>query len=304
MTDLAMQLRQLKANGATPVAGVWDPISALLAREAGFQVLYLSGAALSASMGLPDLGFLTMTDVVERARRIVQAAQLPLIVDADTGFGEAIQVARLIQELEAVGVAGVQIEDQVFPKRCGHLDGKQVVDVEVMVGKIRAAVAARRNPNFLILARTDARGVTGMEEAIYRGRTYLAAGADALFPEALANETEFGEYAAAVPGLLVANMTEFGKTPLISVPRFGELGYRLVLFPVTALRVAMKAAGDAYRTVLEAGTQEALLGQMRTRAELYRLIGYDEYGAFDERIDRETTDLLRSQSRRGANQGS
>lgn len=281
-------------EGVTPVLGVWDPISALLAKEAGAQALYLSGAALSASMGLPDIGLITMQDVVEAARRIVQATQLPLIVDGDTGFGEAIQVARLVQELEAVGAAGVQIEDQLFPKRCGHLDGKQVVEPAAMVSKIRAAVGARKNPDFMLLARTDARGVTNIDDAIARGRLYLEAGADALFPEALANEAEFAAYAKAVPGLLVANMTEFGKTPLIPVQRFGELGYRLVLFPVTGLRLAMKAAGEGYRTVIESGTQAALLPQMRTRAELYQLIDYDSYSAFDKRVHEETTRLLRS----------
>lgn len=277
---------------AIPVAGVWDPISALLAREAGAQVLYLSGAAFSAAMGLPDLGLFTMSELVERTRRIVQATGLPLIVDGDTGFGETLQVARLVQELEAAGAAGVQIEDQVFPKRCGHLDGKQVIEPGAMVAKIRAAVTARQDPNFLILARTDARGVTSLDDAIERGRLYLKAGAGALFPEALATEAEFAAYAQAVPGSLVANMTEFGKTPLIPVARFGALGYRLVLFPVTALRVAMHGIAEAYQTVLQTGTQVSLLQQMRTRAELYQLIGYDEYGAFDQRIHAETTDLL------------
>jgi methylisocitrate lyase len=295
MSDLARALRQAVQGGTHPAAGVWDPLSALLAKEAGFQILYLSGAALSASLGLPDLGLLTPQDVVERARQIVRATQLPLIVDADTGFGEAVQVAHLIRGLEDAGAAGVQIEDQLFPKRCGHLDGKQLIGPGHFVGKLRAAAAARSNPDFVILARTDARGVTDMADAMARGRLYLEAGADALFPEALRDVAEFAEYARQVPGVLVANMTEFGKTPLIPVDRFAALGYRLVLFPMTALRVAMQAAGEAYHTVVSTGTQETLMLRMRTRRELYDLIRYDEYGELDRKASHETAMLLRRQ---------
>lgn len=292
-SDYGLELRAQLAAGTVVAPGVWDGLAALLAREAGFDALYVSGAALSAAAGLPDIGLLTMTEVVDRVREIVRAFRGPVIVDADTGFGGTGNVARLVQELEQAGAAGLHLEDQVFPKRCGHLDGKQVVLVEEMLQKVRSAVRARQSEGFLIIGRTDARSVSGLEDAVVRGEAYLEAGADMVFPEALQSGEEFAEYARRVPGWLMANMTEFGKTPYFSVDQFAAWGYRLVIFPVTGLRVMMKAVGDAFREVHQRGTQVGLLPRMRTRQELYDLIRYGDYTAGDEAAAREAADLVK-----------
>ena len=276
-------LADLLASGETiPVAGVFNPLSALIAEDVGFKALYFSGAAFSASLGIPDIGLFTLDELAQAVRWVTRATNLPLIVDADTGFGEAINTYRTAKELESAGAAAIQIEDQVMPKRCGHLDGKQVVSPDEFCTKIRAAVQARRSS--LIVARTDSKAISGMDEAIDRGRMYRAAGADVIFPEALETAGEFRHYAESVDGPMVANMTEFGKTPYLSVPEFGALGFQLVIFPVTSLRVAAKAMRDAMGEVLSHGTQAGILEDMQTRSELYELIGYRDYEGLDSNL--------------------
>ena len=279
----ADSLRDLLSNGeAVPVAGVFNPLSALIAEDVGFQALYFSGAAFSASLGIPDIGLFTLDELASAVRWVTRATDLPLIVDADTGFGEAINTYRTVKELEAAGAAAIQIEDQVMPKRCGHLDGKQVVEPDEFCAKIRAASQARDSA--LIVARTDAKAINGMDDAIERGRMYCEAGADVIFPEALESPDEFGRYSESVGGPLVANMTEFGKTPYLSVSEFGALGYQLVIFPVTSLRVAAQAMRAAMKDVLDLGTQAGLLDRMQTRSELYELIGYQDYERLDTQL--------------------
>lgn len=280
MTNPGDELRRLMSeDGAIPVAGVFNPLSALIAERVGFRALYFSGAAFSANLGIPDIGLFTLDELTTAVRWVTRATTLPLIVDADTGFGEAVNVYRTVKDLEAAGAAVIQIEDQVMPKRCGHLDGKQIVSAEEFVVKIRAASEARRSS--LIVARTDSKAVYGMDEAARRGQAYLEAGADIIFPEALESEAEFGEYSRLIDAPLLANMTEFGKTPYLTVERFGELGYKLVIFPVTALRVAAKAMEGALAETLSSGTQKGLLRYMQTRAELYELIRYSDYERMD-----------------------
>ena len=270
---------------AEPLAlpGVFNPLVAKMAERIGFRAVYLSGGALSAGSGVPDIGLLTVTEFAQQAQLIAEATRLPLLCDADTGFGESLNVERTVRLLERAGVAGIHLEDQQMPKRCGHLSGKSLVEPEVMAAKIRAAVAARRDPDFVILARTDARGVNGFEDAVRRAKLYLAAGADGIFPEALETPEEFARFAREVPTTLLANMTEFGKSPNLDAAMLGALGYRLILFPLTAFRVAMKAADDALAALHRAGHQKDFLGKMQTRAELYDLLGYTGY----EQRDRE-----------------
>ena len=281
MTNPGDELRRLMAeDGALPVAGVFNPLSALIAERVGFRALYFSGAAFSASLGIPDIGLFTLDELTTAVCWVTRATNLPLIVDADTGFGEPLNVYRTIQDLEAAGAAAIQIEDQVMPKRCGHLDGKQIVPADEFAAKIRAASEARNSS--LIIARTDSKAVYGMDEAIRRGKLYLDAGADIIFPEALESEDEFAEYSRRVHAPLLANMTEFGKTPYLTVQRFHELGYNIVIFPVTSLRVAAKATERAMTETLSLGTQRNLLPDMQTRAELYDLIRYSDYERMDE----------------------
>lgn len=272
----------LDRNEVVPVAGVFNPLSALIAEDAGFEALYLSGAALTASMGIPDIGLLTLNELTTAVRWVTGATTLPLIVDADTGFGEAVNTVRTVSELERAGAAAIQIEDQVMPKRCGHLDGKQVVLAEEFCAKLRAACEARTSA--MIVARTDAKAIFGMDEAIRRGRVYRDAGAQVVFPEALESAQEFRTYANSVEGPLLANMTEFGKTPYLTADEFMALGYQIVIFPVTSLRVAAGAMSEAMSALLASGTQVAMLDRMQTRSELYELIGYADYERLDRRI--------------------
>jgi methylisocitrate lyase len=265
---------------AAPIAlpGVFNALVGRIAERLGYQAVYLSGAALSASTALPDVGLLTLTEFVEAARTIVAATHLPLLCDADTGFGELLNVERTVHLFEEAGVAGIHLEDQQLPKRCGHLSGKQLVDAEVMAAKVRAAVAARRDPDFVLIARTDARGVAGFDEAVRRARLYVEAGADAIFPEALESKDEFAAFARALAPLpLLANMTEFGRSPSLDFAELADLGYRLVLYPVTALRVALGAVRAALADILAKGHQREQLPQMLTRAELYDLLDYAGY---------------------------
>lgn len=281
----AARLRALlEAPGALTVPGVFNGLTALLARRGGADAAYLSGAALSASMGLPDVGLLTLEDLIRTTRQIVRVADLPLIVDADTGFGSALNTMRTARELEEAGAAALQIEDQVDPKRCGHLAGKQVTSVARMCEKVAAAVQGRRD--LVVVARTDARATHGFDEAVSRGRAYRDAGADVIFPEALETADEFRDFAAAVDAPLLANMTEFGRSPALSVQELGSLGYRLVIFPVSAARVAAFHVGAFYDDLLREGSASAWLNRMQTRAELYELLGYDEYERLDAGVAR------------------
>ncbi|MFB6247262.1 MAG: methylisocitrate lyase, partial [Salinibacter sp.] len=274
----------LATDGILRLPGAFSPLVAMLFEKQGFDGLYISGAVLSADLGLPDVGLTTMTEVLGRGRQIARVTNLPSIIDIDTGFGEALNAARTLQELEEHGLAGCHLEDQVTPKRCGHLDHKSLVPTETMVQKIRAAVEARQDPNFLLIARTDARSVDGMEAALERARAYVDAGADAVFPEGLEAEAEFAAFGDALDVPLLANMTEFGKSPLLEAARLNELGFDLVIYPVTSLRLAMKTVREAFETVRDEGTQESLLDQMQTRSELYELLQYERYNTFDDSI--------------------
>src|SRR6266850_8244627 len=272
----ATRLRELIAKGCVAMPGVPNAALARQVERAGFEALYISGAGLAnTTAGVPDIGLLTLTEVAQLAGYIVDAVEIPAIVDADTGFGGPENVARTIHELERAGLAGCHLEDQEFPKRCGHLAGKTLVDVEEMVEKIKAAVAARCDPDFLIIARTDARGVEDFASAIKRGEQYLAAGADAIFPEALQNAQEFRDFAKAIDLPLLANMTEFGKSPLLSLQELCDLGYRMVIFPMSAFRVAMKASEKFLRALKKSGSQKEWIDAMQTRQELYELLDYD-----------------------------
>ncbi len=281
---LASPGRRLRdAWTAEPIAipGTFNPLVARMAERMGFRAAYLSGAALSASTGVPDVGLLSLTEFVEAARALVAATTLPILCDADTGFGEALNVERTVHQFEAAGVAGIHLEDQVLPKRCGHLSGKGLVSPQEMAAKIRAAVAARRDPDFVILARTDARGVHGFDDAVARANLYLEAGADGIFPEALESADEFAAFAQAVRAPLLANLTEFGRSPPLDFNVLASLGYGMVLYPVTALRAALKAVEHTFADILHKGHQRDRIPHMLTRAELYDLLGYADYEARD-----------------------
>jgi methylisocitrate lyase len=272
----AARLRELIAKGAIMMPGVPNASIARQVERLGFDAVYVSGAGMAnATAGVPDIGLLTLTEVVQLVGYIARAVKIPAIVDADTGFGGSENVARTIRELEAVGLAGCHIEDQEFPKRCGHLAGKSLIDLDEMTGRIKAAVAARRDPDFMIIARTDARAVEDFDRTIDRAQQYVAAGADAIFPEALQSADEFREFARKIDVPLLANMTEFGKSPLLSFTELAGLGYRMVIFPQSAFRVSMKATESLLRALKEGGTQKEWLDQMQTRQELYKLLDYD-----------------------------
>jgi methylisocitrate lyase len=262
------------------IPGVFNALAARLAERAGFRAVYQSGAALSAGLALPDVGLVTQTEFAEQGRYLASAVSIPVISDADTGFGEALAVERTVSLFESAGLAGLHLEDQKLPKRCGHLSGKTLVSRDEMVSKLRAAVAARRDPNFVIIARTDARAVEGIDAAIERAQAYVTAGADMIFPEALETPDEFGRFARSIKAPLIANMTEFGKSPLLSGNDLAKLGYSAVLFPVTTLRVAMKAVESALAEIAQDGTQKGITDLMQTRAELYELLDYE---GFEER---------------------
>ena len=264
--------------------GAFNPLSARLIERKGFDGVYISGAVLSADLGLPDIGLTTLTEVAGRGQQIARMTELPAIIDADTGFGEPMNVARTIQTLEDAGLSGTHIEDQVNPKRCGHLDGKAVVDADTAIKRIRAAVDARRDPNFLIMARTDIRAVEGMDAAVDRAKTLVDAGADAIFPEAMRTLEEFAAMRAAVDVPILANMTEFGKSELFPVDRLRDVGVNIVIWHVSLLRMAMGAAGRALDTLVEEGSLDSRLSEMQHRADLYDLIDYEAYNHFDTGI--------------------
>lgn len=276
-------LRDSWDAGPIQVPGVFNALVARIAERLGYPAVYLSGAALSASAAVPDVGLLTLPEFVEAARSITQATALPLLCDADTGFGEALNVERTVHLFEAAGAAGIHLEDQQLPKRCGHLSGKQLVEPAVMAAKIRAAAAARVDKDFVIIARTDARGVTGMEDAVRRAHQYREAGADAIFPEALETPDEFAAFARAVEAPLIANMTEFGRSPNLDFASLAQLGYRVVIYPVTALRVALRAAEETLASIRDQGHQRNAIPRMMTRAELYDLLGYAGYEERDRK---------------------
>ncbi|WP_067544857.1 methylisocitrate lyase [Nocardia crassostreae] len=264
--------------------GAFNPLVAKLIQEVGFEGVYVSGAVVSAELALPDIGLTTLTEVVERGRQIARVTDLPVLIDADTGFGEPMNAARTVTMLEDAGLAGCHIEDQVNPKRCGHLDGKAVVPVADMVRRLRAAVSARRDPGFVICARTDARGTEGLDAAIDRAKAYADAGADLIFTEALADAGEFAKFLAAVDIPLLANMTEFGKSELLSSTELENLGVNAVIYPVTTLRLAMFAVESGLREIAATGTQAALVDRMQHRARLYELLDYARYNEFDSDI--------------------
>lgn len=275
-------LRRAAAESTIAIPGAFNALVARMIEEAGFSAMYLSGAALSAgTLALPDVGLFTLTELAQHTAWLTRGASIPLLVDADVGFGDVVNVERTVIELENAGAAAIQFEDQRLPKRCGHLSGKSLVEPDEMCAKIRAACASRQDPDLVIVARTDARGVHGLDNAIYRARLYLQAGADWIFPEALTNREEFERFATDVKAPLLANMTEFGQSPLLPLRDLAQLGYAAALYPVTLLRVAMKAVEAALGTLAIDGTQVELLDLMQTRQELYDLIDYKGYETRD-----------------------
>lgn len=276
--------KRLASGELLSFPGAFNPLSARLIEDKGFDGVYISGAVISADLGLPDIGLTTLSEVAARAQQISRMTNLPSIVDADTGFGEPMNVARTVQSLEDAGVAGLHIEDQVNPKRCGHLDGKAVVDASTATKRIRAAVDARRDPNLLIMARTDIRAVEGLPAAIDRAKALVDAGADAIFPEAMANLSEFEAMRKAVDVPLLANMTEFGKSELFTRQQLADVGMNIVIYPVSLLRSAMGEAERALDTLKAAGTLAPMVERMQTRARLYELLDYESYNAFDSGV--------------------
>ena len=264
------------------IPGVFNALTAKLAERLGYPAVYLSGGALSAGWaGVPDVGLMTSTEFAEQAGILASSTTLPLLCDADTGFGEAVNVERTVRLYERAGAAGLHLEDQILPKRCGHLSGKGLIESRSMASKVRAAAGARRDPGFVVVARTDARSVEGFDAAVDRARRYLDAGADMIFPEALESLDEFARFAREIKAPLLANMTEFGRGPLLKFDELAALGYRAVLYPLTAFRAAMKAAEETLIQLRDQGTQREFLGRMQTRAELYELLGYADWEARD-----------------------
>lgn len=283
---MTARLRELLGRDEILVApGAYDALSARLVQSLGFDAVYMTGAGTTvARAGLPDISLITQTEMVDNARYMADALDVPLICDADTGYGNAVNVLRTVRLYERAGVAAIHIEDQVLPKRCGHVAGKEVIPPEEAAGKIAAACAARSDPDFVIIARVDARSVNGFDDAVRRGQLYREAGADVVFPEALESREEFAEYARRVDAPLLANMTEFGKSPLLSTADLHALGYRLVIFPATTLRVAMKAMAAFLTDLKRTGTQAHWLDRMQTRRELYDLVEYDRYTMWETKF--------------------
>ena len=269
----------------TTLPGAFNPLTARLIEDIGsFSGVYVSGAVVANDLGLPDIGLTTLSEVANRGGQIARATNLPVLIDADTGFGEPMSAARTVAEFEAAGLAGLHLEDQVNPKRCGHLDGKEVVPRDLMIRRITAAVRERQDDDFVICARTDAAGIEGIDEAIERAKAYADAGADLIFTEALYSEEDFAKFRAAVGTPLLANMTEFGKTDLLSAQQLENLGYNAVIWPVTTFRIAMGQTEAMLRDIAETGTQVPWLDKMQHRARLYELVRYDEYNQFDQSV--------------------
>jgi methylisocitrate lyase len=274
----------LKSGKLLRFPGAFSPLVSMLIERHGFEGVYISGAVLANDLGLPDVGLTTLSEVSQRGRAIARATELPAIIDADTGFGEPMNAARTVQELEDLGLCGCHLEDQQNPKRCGHLDGKTLVTTDEMVKKIRAAATARRDTNFVIIARTDARATEGLDGAIDRAKAYVDAGAEMIFAEAMVDEGEFAKFKKAVPVPLLANMTEFGKSKLLTTQQLTNAGVNVVIYPVTTLRLAMKAVEEGLAVLKKDGTQESLVKEMQTRAELYELLRYEDYEQFDKDV--------------------
>lgn len=275
----------LNSETITKLPGAFNPLIARLIEDiGGFEGVYVSGAVLANDLGLPDIGLTTLTEVAHRGGQIARATNLPVLIDADTGFGEPMSAARTVAEFEAAGLSALHLEDQVNPKRCGHLDGKEVVPRDLMVRRITAAVRERHDDAFVICARTDAAGIEGIDEAIERAKAYADAGADLIFTEALYSEEDFAKFRAEVDVPLLANMTEFGKTELIPAGRLQELGYNAVIWPVTTFRLAMGQTEEMLREMAQTGTQEPWLDKMQHRSRLYELVRYDEYNQFDQSV--------------------
>lgn len=278
-------LRERLATGELlQLPGVFNPLSAKLIQEKGFDGIYISGAVLAAELGLPDIGLTTLTEVATRSQQISRMTDLPSLVDADTGFGEPLNLARTVQTLEDAGVSGIHIEDQINPKRCGHLDGKAVVDQDTAVKRIASAVDARRDDNLLIMARTDIRGVEDLAAAIDRAKRLVDAGADAIFPEAMRDLSEFEAMRKAIDVPILANMTEFGKSELFTKQQLADIGINIVIYPVSLLRLAMGAAMRGLDALKADGNLQAVVPEMQTRAELYELLDYEAYNQFDSGI--------------------
>jgi methylisocitrate lyase len=275
---------QLASGKLLRFVGAWSPYIALMVEKLNFDGVYISGAGVANDLGFPDIGLTTLSEVTERGRYIARCTSLPTMIDADTGFGETMNVARSIRELEDAGISSCHMEDQVNPKRCGHLDNKDLVSVDAMTQKIAAAAKSRRNPDFVICARTDARGVEGLDKAIARAKAYVDAGADMIFPEALADEKEFEKFRKEVKVPLLANMTEFGKSRLFTTTELSNLGYNMVIYPMTTFRIAMGAIESGLKELHEKGTQEGLLDKMQTRKRLYEVLEYDQYNSFDQNL--------------------
>ena len=264
--------------------GAFSPLVAMLIEQMGFEGVYISGSVLSNDLGYPDIGLTTATEVGQRGRNIARVTKLPSLIDIDTGFGEPLNAARTVLEFEELGLAGVHLEDQVNPKRCGHLDNKALVETRHMQLMIKAAVNAKKDANFLVMARTDARASEGLDKAIDRAKAYVDAGADAIFPEALQDEKEFEAFRKGISVPLLANMTEFGKSKLLDTKTLSDLGFNLVIYPVTTLRLAMKAVEDGLKVIAKTGTQESVVDKMQTRKRLYEITHYERYGQFDQDI--------------------
>ncbi|WP_393971639.1 methylisocitrate lyase [Oxyplasma meridianum] len=269
--------RELMKAGFISIPGVFDGISAILAERAGFKAGYLSGSAVAGVMGLPDLSVTTLTEVAFEVQKITSITPIPIIVDADTGFGETMNVSRTVRLLERSGAAGMHLEDQVLPKRCGHLNGKKIVEPDEMIKKIISATQSRKDPDFVIIARTDARSVNGIDDAIERANSYIEAGADVIFSEALESHDEFRKFAKSVKAPLLANMTEFGKSPLISTEDLEKMGYSMAIFPLTAFRATLKTMETVYGKLFREGTQTGLMDMLMTRSDFYSNIGYQQY---------------------------
>ena len=262
--------------------GVFSPLIAMMAEKKGFKSLYFSGAAFSAMKGIPDIGIFTFQELFDAVIEITKMSNLPLIVDVDTGFGEVINVTRTVSDLESIGVAAIQIEDQLFPKRCGHLEGKEIIEANEFAKKIYAAKSVSKD--MLVIARTDAKAVEGIDSAIERAKLYKDAGADIIFPEALETEEEFKFFAESVNGEMLANMTEFGKTPYYPAEKFADMGYKIIIYPVSSLRIALNAISDLFDEIMKTGTQVKFVEDMLTRKDLYNLINYDSYVKMDESL--------------------
>jgi len=276
---------KLKSGKLLRFPGALSPLVSMQIEKIGFDGVYISGSVLSNDLGYPDIGLTTLTEVAQRGRQISRATKLPSIIDVDTGFGEPMNAARSIAELIEMGLAGCHLEDQENPKRCGHLDGKSLVPKEAMIKKIKAATEGKKmDPNFLLIARTDARASEGIEKAIDRAKAYIDAGADMIFPEALADLKEFEAFKKAIKAPILANMTEFGKSKLYTAKELENAGCSMVIYPVTTLRLAMKAVEEGLTSIMKDGTQEAVVSKMQTRKELYELTHYEDYNQFDQNI--------------------